>query len=61
MKTYDEINADFKTQNSEISEMFTKQNKEIKEMEPCLVTLERIHKKNCDLLEPIENLTDEVI
>lgn len=58
---YDEINADFKKQNHEISKMFTEQNKGIKDMEPCLKTLERIHKQNSDLLEPIEHLTDEVI
>jgi len=60
-KTYDKINAEIKTQNNEISEMFTKQDEGIKDMEPCLVSLERIHKNNSDLLEPIEHLTDEVI
>lgn len=60
-KTYDAINADIKTQNNELTEMFTKQEKCVKDMEPCLESLERIHKENSNLLEPIENLTDEVI
>lgn len=60
-KLYDEINADFITQNNEISEMFIKQDKCVKDIEPCLETLGRIHKQNSDLLEPIENLTHEVI
>lgn len=58
---YDEINSDFQIQNTEMSEMFIKQNKCVKDIEPCLVTLERIHKQNSNLLEPIEHLTDEVI
>lgn len=57
---YDEINLDFQIQNTEISKMFTKQEECVKDIEPCLVTLERIHKQNSNLLEPIEHLTDEV-
>jgi len=60
-KTYDKINADIKIQNNELSEMFIKQDEGIKDMAPCLVSLERIHKNNFNLLEPIEHLTDEVI
>lgn len=60
-KTYDEINANFNVQNNEMSEMFTKQDKSLKDIEPCLVSLERIHKQNSDLLEPIEHLTNEVL
>lgn len=60
VKIFDELSKDFKTQNNEMSEMFMIQDKEIKDMEPCLVSLERTHKQNSDLLEPIEHLTDEV-
>jgi len=41
--------------------MFTKQDQCTKNMEPCLTTLQRIHKQNSDLLDPIKQLTDEVI
>lgn len=58
---YDEINTDIKTSNNEISEMFTKQDEGIKDIAPCLVSLDRVHKNNFDLLEPIEHLTHEVI
>lgn len=58
---YDEINANFNSQNNEILEMFVKQDEGLKDVEPCLVSLERIHKHNSDLIEPIEQLTDEVI
>lgn len=58
---YDEINADFNTQNKEITKMFIKQDEGMQNLEPCLISLERIHKQNSDLLEPIEHLTDEVI
>ncbi|VVC37337.1 Kinesin motor domain, conserved site,P-loop containing nucleoside triphosphate hydrolase,Kinesin motor [Cinara cedri] len=58
-KSFDELNNKFKTQTLEMSEMLTIQDKEIKDMEPCLVSLERIHKQNAELLEPIEHLTDE--
>lgn len=59
-KTYDEINEDFKIHNNEISDMFIKHDMGVKDMKPCLSTLERIHRENSNLLEPIENLTDEV-
>lgn len=58
---YDEINTNFNTQNNEITEMFVKQDEDLKNLDPCLVSLERIHKQNSDLIEPIEQLTDEVI
>jgi len=59
-KTYDEIRLDFNTQNNEISEMFTNQDKGIKDLVPCLLTLERIHLQNSNLLQPIEHRTNEV-
>lgn len=59
--TYDEINADFKTQNDEILQMFVNQDKEIQDLKPCLVSLERTNNQCSDLLEPIQNLTDEVM
>lgn len=60
-ETHDKINADFEIQNDKISDMFTKQEKSIKDMmDPCLVSLERIHNQNSNLLEPIEHLTNEV-
>lgn len=59
--TYDEINADFKTQNDEILQMFINQDKGIKDLKPCLVSLERTNNQNSDLLDPIQYLTDEVI
>lgn len=58
---YDEINANFKTQNDEILQMFINQDNGIRDMIPCLVSLERTNNQNSDLLEPIRNLTDEVI
>lgn len=58
---YDEINTNFNTQNKEITEMFIKQDESLKDLDPCLVSLERIHKLNSNLIEPIEQLTDEVI
>lgn len=59
-KIYDELNENFKIQNNEISDMFIKHDKGLKDMEPCLITLERLHKQNSDLLDPIEHITDEV-
>lgn len=59
-KAYDEIHLEFNTQNNELSEMFTNQDKGIKDLIPCLQTLERIHLQNSDLLEPIEQHTNEV-
>ncbi|XP_022161919.1 kinesin-like protein KIF11 [Myzus persicae] len=58
-KKYDEINLEFNTQNNEISEMFTNQDKGIKDLVPCVLTLERIHLQNSNLLEPIEHHTNE--
>lgn len=60
-KTYDEIIVDFKTQDNKLSEMFTTQNKGIQDIKPCLVSLERVHKQNSNLFEPIEHLIDEVM
>lgn len=60
-KSYNEISVDFKTQDSKLSEMFTTQDKGMQDIKPCLVSLERVHKQNCNLLKPIEDLTDEVI
>jgi len=40
--------------------MFTNQEKGIKDLVPCLQTLERIHLQNSNLLEPIEQHTNEV-
>lgn len=59
-KTFDEINENFKIQNNEITDMFIKHDTVVKDMEPCLSTLEKIHKQNSNLLQPIEYLTDEV-
>jgi len=40
--------------------MFTNQDKGIKDLVPCVLTLERIHLQNSNLLEPIEHHTNEV-
>jgi hypothetical protein len=60
-KSYDEIIVDFKTQDNKLSEMFTTQNKGIQDIKPCLVSLEKVHEQNCNLLQPIEHLIDEVM
>lgn len=57
---YDEIHSEFNTQNNEISEMFTNQDKGIKDLMPCLLTLERIHLQNSNLIKPIEHNINEV-
>lgn len=58
-KVYDEIHSEFNTQNNEISEMFTNQDKGIKDLMPCLLTLERIHLQNSNLIKPIEHNINE--
>lgn len=40
--------------------MFTDQDKGLKDLEPCLLTLEKINLQNSNLLKPIEQLTDDV-
>ncbi|XP_026810983.1 kinesin-like protein KIF11-B [Rhopalosiphum maidis] len=58
-KVYDEIHSEFNAQNNEISEMFTNQDKGIKDLMPCLLTLERIHLQNSNLIKPIEHNINE--
>lgn len=60
-KSFDEIRVDLNTQDNKLSEMFSTQDKVIQDMKPCLVSLERVHEQNCNLLKPITHLTDEVI
>jgi len=40
--------------------MFTNQDKGIKDLMPCLLTLERIHLQNSNLIKPIEHNINEV-
>ncbi|XP_027847145.2 kinesin-like protein KIF11 [Aphis gossypii] len=58
-KVYDEIHSEFNTQNNEISDMFTNQDKGIKDLMPCVLTLEKIHLQNSNLIKPIEHNINE--